>query len=169
MLWALAGAGRAQQLRGTDVSSTCRCVPEADPWAGCRSTEGTLQGCLRGPKNQPAQRPWGKRRPGPVRSWPIGQTLGGRGKRGPGSSRGADGSGPPMPGKGLDPYPAGNEGDPQACCLRWRLTKVPAALLSGWVAGYVPVQGSRPRELRGQSRARPSRFDSSPAQMAGDS
>lgn len=79
MLWALAGAGRAQQLRGTDVSSTCRCVPEADPWAGCRSTEGTLQGCLRGPKNQPAQRPWGKRRPGPVRSWPIGQTLGGGG------------------------------------------------------------------------------------------
>lgn len=74
-----------------------------------------------------------------------------------------------MPGKGLDLYPAGNERDPQACCLRWPLTKVPATLLSGWAAGWVLVHGSRPRELRGQSEVRPSRFDSCLAQTADNS
>lgn len=48
---------------GTDASSECRCVPKVDPWVGCRSTEGSLQGRLRGQKKRPASRPWGKRRP----------------------------------------------------------------------------------------------------------
>lgn len=109
------------------MSPKCRCVPEVDQWALGTQTGWTLHPPLcPGPcrsARERAEETASAKAPRQAKAWPGSELAGESGgwRAGVTGSLGAAGVGPSMPGKELDLYPAGGEGDPRfphkgSCC-----------------------------------------------------